>query len=196
MPRPQRTCLPNLTYHVYSRCIEWRDMMKEDRFKELFIDILVRTQNKYDFELNGYQILDNHFHLVIRTVEGGATISRIMQCIKARFAEQFNKETKRIGPFWNERFKDKIAEEQEEPDPYILWLLWYIAFNCVRKGIVSDPRDYKFGSIKCYIYKNFNSRMKITLHRAFLELGDTFEERVRKFLWFEDAYRRRLAVIF
>ena len=68
MPRPERRCEPYLTYHTMSRCLDWKDMMKADKFKEIFIQVIRKTQEKYEFELIFYQIMDNHFHLVIRTI--------------------------------------------------------------------------------------------------------------------------------
>jgi len=77
--------------------------MEKEYVKELFLEVITKTQEKYSFELSAYVIMENHFHMIIRTVENGATISRIMQYIKARFAEKFNRMNARIGPFWNER---------------------------------------------------------------------------------------------
>jgi putative transposase len=195
MPRPKRVRKPNLTYHIYSRCIEWRNMMKEDRFKDIMISILQKTQERYRFELIFYEIMDDHFHLIIKTLKKGPSISRIMQYIKARFAERYNREVGRIGPFWNERFKDIIIDFLENPVNFLLWLLWHLAINPVRNKRINDPRDYKYGSIKCYLDEDYNSPVKITLHDFFNNLANSFKERVSKFQFFEDAYRRRLAVI-
>ena len=195
MPRSHRICLANVTYLVYSRCIEWRNMMAADYFKDMFIETIQRTQEKYDFELNFYQIMDNHFHLIIKTVNNDATISRIMQYIKSRFAESFNRATNRIGPFWNERFKDIIVEKQENPIYFLLWLLWYLACNPVRKKCVKNPRDYRYGCINCYLHKDIYYPLKVTIHEYFLKLGKTFKDCVKEFLYFEEAYARRRAVI-
>ena len=195
MPRRLRICLPDVTYHVYSRCIQWKDLMREDYCKELFLEVLKMTQEKYDFELNFYEIMNNHFHLIIRTVKGGASISRIMQYIKSRFTQRFNKLTGRIGPFWNERFRDIIVEMQDDPFNYLLWLLWYLAFNPIRKNLASDPRDYRYGSINYYLGKNKDQKIRITHHDFFLFLGKSFKERITRFLFYEEAYRKRLAVI-
>lgn len=192
MSRPLRVCLPDITYHVFSRCLEWKNMMAEDFFKDILIDVLAKSQEKYDYELIFYEILDNHFHFIIKTVNGGATISRILQFIKARFAEKFNKIMDRIGPFWNERFKDIIIDFQDNPLNYFLWLLWYIAFNPVRKNIVQDPREYKYGCINNYLSDNYLNPLKIVRHYFFNLLGNTFEDRVRNFLYYEEVYRRRL----
>jgi len=168
--------------------------MKPDFFKDIMLNITARSLEKYNFELISYQIMDNHFHFVIKTVEDGASISRIMQYIKARFAEAYNRKTNRIGAFWSERFKDQIVEYSDNPTLYLLWLLWYLAFNPVRKQFVRDPREYDYGCIKAYLDESYTPKVKITHHPCFLSLGSTFSERVKKFLYFEDAYRKRWSI--
>lgn len=182
MARKQRLRLPNITYHVYSRCIEWRNLMERDSFKDLFLEVLKQTGEKYRFDLNFYEIMDNHFHLIIKTREDEADISRIMQYLKARFAERFNRKTGKIGPFWNERFRDVIVEEKESPLEYFLYLLWYLAFNPVRKGMVKDPREYPYGSLTQYLREEMISGIPVVLHEYYLVLGNTLVERVDRLL--------------
>jgi len=197
MARPLRKCEPNLTYHIYSRCIEKRFMIEDDSLKEMLIKIIIQTQKKYVFNLISYEIMDNHFHFIIQTVDGGATISRIMQYVKARFAERFNKLHQRTGPFWNERFSDIIINNASKPVQYLLWLLWYLAFNPVRAKKISNPRDYRYGCIRYYLDDNFIPPVTISYHEYFLALGSTFKEQVCAFLSYEESYiRRRLAFLF
>ncbi|MQK95602.1 transposase, partial [Escherichia coli] len=85
MARKLRVQLLNLTYHITSRCIEWKGMLQEDYFKACFVEILRKAKEKYQFKLIAYCIMDNHIHLVIHTTDDGAPISLIVQCIKARF---------------------------------------------------------------------------------------------------------------
>ncbi|MGV7927663.1 MAG: transposase [Spirochaetota bacterium] len=195
MPRKPRIQQENLTYHITSRCIEWRSMMDQDYFKQLLLETLAQAQKKYQFELNAYQIMDNHIHLVIRTLPGGASISRLVQYIKSRFAEKYNRLTQRIGPFWNERYHDSIIEHAENPEYYLLWLLWYLAFNPIRSKATDSPRKYKYSSIHSYLDTRDRPPVKVDLHQYFIRLGNGIEERIKRFLVYEDAYRRRLAVI-
>ena len=196
MSNNPRICKPNLTYHLVSRCIEHRNMMKNSNIKKLLIQVISMAQEKYTFQVIHYTIMHNHFHFIFRTVEDGETISRIMQFIKSQLAQRYNRKVGRTGPFWNERFKDFIIEYSDNPRFYLLWLICYQAFNPVRSGDVSDPRKYQFSSFNAYIDQNYISPIKITLHEYFLQLGDTFEERVKNFLWYEECYRKRLAFMF
>lgn len=192
MSKPLRICQPNLTYHVYSRCIECRELLA-DYFKEILLSVLKRTQDKYDFELVHYTFMNNHIHMIIKTVENGASISRIMQYVKSRLAEIYNKANGRTGPFWNERFKDVIVEYQDNPVRYFFWLMWYIGFNPVRKGYVKCPEQYRYGSINYYTNEHFDLPVRITLHAYFLNLGTSFSERVRIFRQWEDAYKNHFS---
>ncbi len=168
--------LGTFTYHTMSRLIELRNLMRDDEIKILLEFCIEIALEKYNFQLINYQIMDNHVHLLIRTVEGGATISRIMQYIKSQFARRLNKILKRTGPVWNERFKDRIVELSDNPRQYFFNLIWYFANNPVKSGKVKTPFASYFGASKAYFDKSFKPKLKITLHHFFLELGEKFED--------------------
>ncbi|HOP63748.1 MAG TPA: transposase [Spirochaetota bacterium] len=194
MPRTLRTIIQGATYHCFTRCRGKRDLLKSRYGKKHFIESVRMCQEKYDFELVAAETVANHIHLVIKTLENEATISLIMQFIKARIAERYNHATGESGPFWNERFGSTIIEDSENPEDYLLWLLWYIGYNPVRKGLSRDPRNNEIGFINCYLDENFISPLQFTLHEYFLRQGGCFKECAKNFLNYEDAYRKRLAL--
>ena len=194
MPRPLRICEPDYTYHIMSRCIEAKNLMKSNKLKNMMIDVLNMAHEKYEykFQIINFSILNNHFHFIIKTEKGGPTISQIMQFIKSQYARRYNKMMNRIGPFWNERFRDKIIELAEDPKYYFNNVCWYIAFNSTRKKYTNDPRDYKYCGINFFLDENYVPPVKLTHHKYFIDLGKTFEERVKNFLVYEERYRKRL----
>lgn len=196
MPRPLRKTARGKSHHIYSRCIEKRKMLSDIFSAELLVEVINLSQKKYDYEMIAYQIMDNHFHFMIRTLPHGQSISRIMQFIKSQFALRFNKITNRTGPFWNERFKDIVIDDADNPRHYLLWLLWYLAFNPIRSWGRGDARKFRYSSINCYLDENYRGPVRITLHSFFMELGRNFSERVKAFLWYEEAYRKRWAILF
>jgi REP element-mobilizing transposase RayT len=192
MPRELRKIINGVTYHCYSRCHDKKDLFHSSHVKKYFVDAIVKCQEKYSFELIAAEPVGNHIHLIIKTVNNRETVSLIMQYIKARIAEKYNRSTGRTGAFWNERFGSTIIEEAGNPEEYLLWLLWYIGYNPVRKGLSRDPRDNYIGFINCYLEKDFKTSIKITLHKFFNNLGNTFEECVKEFLKYEEIYLKRL----
>jgi len=196
MPKPPREILQGATYHCFTRCHGKKNLFHSAYVRKYLIAAILMCQEKYNFELIAAEPVGNHIHLIIKTIENSETISSIMQYIKARIAEKYNRAVGETGAFWNERFGSTIIEKSDNPEQYLLWLLWYIGYNPVRKKLSADPRDNYVGFINCYLVKNFESKVKITLHQYFLNLGNTFEDCVKNFLCYEDAYLKRLAVFF
>jgi len=166
--------------------------MKPDKMKDLMIKVMNMALEKYRFELLSYVIMHNHFHFFIGTLEEGPTISRIMQFIKAQYARRYNNLKGRSGPFWNERFGNTIIEESSDPETQFNYINCYIMNNPVRANYTKDVRNYKYGCVHFYLDENHKPPVKLTFHKYFLKLGADFKERVRKFLDFEDHFRKRI----
>jgi REP element-mobilizing transposase RayT len=193
MPRKARNTAQGATHHCFTRCHGKKNLLMGKYGKKYFVESVKMCQEKYDFELVAAEIVANHMHLLIKTIQGKETISTIMQYIKARIAEKYNTSMNQTGAFWNERFGSTIVEETDDPENYLNWLLWYISFNPVRKGLSKDPRNNQIGFINQYLNKNADLPIKITIHEYFWKLGNNFEECVEKFLLYEEAYRKRLS---
>ncbi|MCP4131445.1 MAG: hypothetical protein GY754_10730, partial [bacterium] len=195
--------------HVWSRCRQCKKLMKDSKFKHLLVRIIKDAQVKFEFELCAFAILDDHVHFIIKIVNEYDTISLIMQNIKMRLARNWNIMNNEIGPFWNQRYGNRVIDESDNPEFDLNWLLLYIAYNPVKKeikenpkvsrkklkkeeGIFLDPRDYEFNSINAYLDEDYESPVEITLHPFFLELGKTPEERMEEFLRFESLYKEKL----
>ena len=68
-------------------------------------------------------------------------LSQFMKLLKERFSIWFNKSHQRIGTLWAERFKSTLVEGQGR---VLETMAVYIDLNCVRAGLASDPKDYRF----------------------------------------------------
>lgn len=196
MPRKLRNIAQGMTHHCFSRCHAKKPCLATSYGKRYFVEAIKKCQNKYNFELVAAEPVGDHIHLIIRTIDEYESISKIMQYIKSRIAEMYNKATGSTGAFWNERYGSTVIEVSDNPEQYLLWLLWYIGYNPVRKGLSRDPRKNYISFIKVYLDENFQAEIKITRHRFFLQLGSSFQECVEKFLKYEIAYMKRIAVYF
>jgi putative transposase len=68
-------------------------------------------------------------------------VSQFMKLLKQRFSVWFNRSHQRYGTLWSERFKSVLVEPQgKAPET----MATYIDLNCVRAGLASDPKDYRF----------------------------------------------------
>ncbi|MCG8572325.1 MAG: transposase [Spirochaetes bacterium] len=192
MGRPLRVILENTTYHIFARFINYEKFLGGKTYKEIMYQIIQYTKKKHNFQLNAYEMLDDHYHFIIKTLKNG-DISRIMHMINNRFAKAVNKILNRRGPVFNERYGSKVIDHAKNPIKYFLSLLWYMAYNSVRKGYVDNPRAYAYSSIKHYLQENYEGKVKITLHEIFLSLSDNFSERLEVLLAMEKEYKEVLS---
>lgn len=194
MGYPKRIRKPFLTYSVHSACINREGYLFDTQAKDLFLDVIRMAQRRYEFKLHTYQIMDDHFHLMIRTINGKDSISSIMQFIKSVFARKLNCKLGRSGPLWNRRFQDTIIENVQDAVIFTIWLLWTIAYNPVRKGIHSSAGIFnKYSSIGHYTGRRADLRIDISPPEAFLLLGDSEQERIDQFLLFRHIFMSRIS---
>jgi len=192
MARKLRNIAQGNTHYCFSHCHGKRDLLKSRWCSRYMVQAIQKCQEKYNFELIAAEPVGNQINIIIRTLEDQETVSRIMQYIKARIAEMYNRSTEQSGAFWNERFYSIVIEEQDNPEQYLLELLWKIGYKPVLKGLSRDPRKNYIGFINSYLIKDYKALVDITLHYYFTSLGYNFEECVEKFLLFEQACIRQL----
>ena len=68
-------------------------------------------------------------------------VSEYMKAVKQRFSVWFNRNHRRYGTLWADRFKSVLVEGRGSA---LQTMAAYIDLNPVRAGIVEDPKDYRF----------------------------------------------------
>jgi putative transposase len=68
-------------------------------------------------------------------------LSAYMKLLKQRFTIWYNAHHQRFGTLWAERFKSILVEYDRKT---LQTIAAYIDLNAVRKGLVEDPKDYRF----------------------------------------------------
>jgi REP element-mobilizing transposase RayT len=68
-------------------------------------------------------------------------VSQFMKLLKQRFSIWYNRSHQRFGTLWAERFKSVLVEAWKR---VLQTMAAYIELNCVRAGLVRDPKDYRF----------------------------------------------------
>jgi REP element-mobilizing transposase RayT len=74
MPRPLRPIDDGLVYHVINRGNNHQDVFRKEEDFQAFLRALLALKARKPFELYGYCLMRNHFHLLLRPIE--STISR------------------------------------------------------------------------------------------------------------------------
>ena len=153
----------NALYFVTSTTLEWVSVFTNEKYYNILIKTIKFYQTKNKLEIFAYVILPNHFHLIIRSNELIDSMKLIKmysarEIIKQLLEEkknhilkifQSNKKsykTRSNYQVWQEGYKpkeilsDKILRQKFD----------YIHYNPVKKGLVSEPADWKYSSAGFY----------------------------------------------
>lgn len=145
MPRALRPLGDGLVYHAMNRGNNRAAIFFAARDYLTFLKSLAQTQKRYPFQLFGYCLMTNHFHLLLRP-EPGQSISRIMQSLSVAHTWHYHKAQGTVGHIWQGRFKSPVIEE----DNHALVVLRYVEGNPLRAGMVSDLASYPWSSYRVH----------------------------------------------
>ena len=144
MPRPLRPIDSGLIYHVINRGNNRQEVFRKPADFEAFLTALGDLKERKPFELYGYCLLNNHFHLLIRPLE--TTISRLMQSLLVSHTQRYHKHYRSGGHVWQGRFKSPVIQNDE----HLLTVLRYIEANPLRAKIVNRAEDYLHSSYRVH----------------------------------------------
>ncbi|MDA2920938.1 transposase [Desulfobacterota bacterium AH_259_B03_O07] len=144
MARPLRLSFDNACYHITSRGNRKENIFYTDNDRLVFLERLNETLTKYSFVCYAYCLMDNHYHLFVKTPN--AIISEGMHYLNTSYTNWFKAEHSIVGVIFQGRYKSILVDE----DSYGLVLSAYIHLNPLRSGIVEDLSDYKWSSYLDY----------------------------------------------
>lgn len=125
-------------YHIVNRGVERRTIYMDDDDRIQFLEILQESAEVYNFEVYAYVLMDNHYHLLIKTA--ALNLSMIMRQINSRYSMYFNRKNKRVGPLWQGRFKSWYVYDEQ----YLKSLVKYIEFNPIKANMVKKVGEFNW----------------------------------------------------
>jgi len=136
MSRPLRIIRPDSIYHIFQRGNNHAFIYESENDKAMFLKTLVETLEKHDPTLLYYVIMDNHFHLVVKTGQG--SLSEFMLEVQRKYTFRYNLRYQRSGTLYDGRFRSiAVANEWQ-----FRQLIHYLAYNPVEARLVRTPEDY------------------------------------------------------
>lgn len=142
MARSLRIEKENGIYHIINRGNYCQDLFINAGAHQSFQDCLFETCVKCEWILEGFCVMTNHFHLVVRTPKGNLIYG--MKWLQSTYANRYHKFRKVHGKLFQGRYKSLIVEKEN----YLGALLHYTHLNPVRAGMtdVTGLRDYRWSS--------------------------------------------------
>ncbi|WP_391120217.1 transposase [Psychrobacillus sp. L3] len=175
MGRMRRIWQPEIYYHVTMRGNNRQNIFLNDGDFALFFRALYKTNLKYPFTIIAYCVMNNHYHLLIRSPE--VPLSNIMAIVNKRYSEYFKRKYNYYGQLYETRYFASMVS-----DPIsLLNVSSYIHQNPLNtKGFITDKMEnYTYSSYKYYVseiespYPYLNTKLLPSFIETYPEIKDS-----------------------
>jgi REP element-mobilizing transposase RayT len=109
MTRQWRIEFEGAYYHILSRGNERRNIFTDNDDRTSFLEILGRMSERFEVEVCAYVLMDNHYHLLLKTNK--PNISKSMQWFGTTYTRRYN-------------IKHRISDSNKLNRDLLIYLLW------------------------------------------------------------------------
>ncbi len=142
MSRPLRLEHAGALWLVTSRGNERRDVFRDERDREAYLEVLARVVDLYRWRLHAYVLLGNEVQLLVETPE--PTLSRGMRQLNGVYTQAFNRRHGRAGHLFLGRYKAILVEK----GPHLLELGRWVVLSPVRAGLARSAAEWRWSSYR------------------------------------------------
>lgn len=145
MGRGRRLWHPHYFDHVVVRGNNRQVIFREAEDFAMFIRVLHYVHGQYPFQLLAYCLMNNHFHLLIRTE---TPLSKTMMMINRRYSDYYKKKYQYSGHLYENRYYSDMIRTPAG----LLEVSRYIHQNPIRTNtpMVSALEQYPYASFHYY----------------------------------------------
>jgi REP element-mobilizing transposase RayT len=152
---------------------------------------LFEAKKRYGLAVLNFMITSSHIHLLVADDDSKDVISRSMQLVASRTAQEYNWRKNRKGAYWEDRYHATAIERDE----HLFRCIVYLDLNMVRAGVVTHPSDWGFSGYneiqnprKRYALINYQRLMQLLNIQTVEELKKSHSG------WIEEALRNNSSV--
>lgn len=144
MPRPPRADEAGGLYHALNRGNLRATIFHKEGDFLAFEQILHEGLEIHKIQLFSYQLMPNHYHLVLRPLVNGE-MSRFMGWVGGTHTMRYHAHyhTSGMGHVYQQRYKSFPVQDDE----HFFVVCRYVERNALRAGLVSRAEDWRWGSL-------------------------------------------------
>lgn len=157
MPKFIRKNLKGIEFvHVTTHGIDNKYIYQTTKEKREIRKLILENQKKFNVKVIAYCIMNNHLHLLLN-FKNPENLSGYMHKVNTSYAIYYNKNHKRTGYVYKDRFYSQIIKNKG----HLINAIIYIHNNPVKAKICSNARNYEFSSYNDILNKKNNDVIKI-----------------------------------
>lgn len=135
MSRKARIHSPGALAHITAHSIDDRLLFVDNLDRLQFLSRFEKLLKKTGYKCNSWSLMDNHYHLVVRTNE--KPMSDLMRPLNGGYAQWYNKKYKRPGYLFRDRFASSLCQDSD----YAKELIRYVHLNPLRANQVGSLEE-------------------------------------------------------
>jgi len=150
MPRTKRADEPGGIYHALNRGNARGTIFHKDGDFEAFEQILAEGLERYAVELLAYQLMPNHWHMVLRPTRKDE-MSQLLRWVTGTHTMRYHahNHTSGEGHVYQGRFKSFPVQD----DDHFHVVCRYVERNALRAGLVARAEQWRWGSLWRWLQK-------------------------------------------
>ena len=139
--KPGRLISPPGTYFITSSRWQRRRLFVVENYVRLFLQTMYRYRREGRFQLHAFVVMPEHIHLLL-TPANDVTLEHSVQLVKGGYSHALGSILGRKREIWQRGFTDHRIRD----DPDYVNHRNYIHQNPVERGLVNQPREYRYCS--------------------------------------------------
>jgi putative transposase len=150
--RPPHRYNNDCWYMITSSTVQKNKILQSNTHKQYFSNLLKELSRDFEMTLMAWVILDDHYHILIKVVEG-TKLPKFVQQLHGRSSHHFNELDRLRGrQVWQNYWDTCIRAEID------FWKRFnYIHQNPVKHGYVKTMKDWEFSSYRYYLQEKGKS---------------------------------------
>lgn len=166
MARLPRLAAAGEIHHIVQQASPGLPVFLDDEDRRAFVAALALEAQAARVAIHAYALLDDQVRL-LATPQTETGLSRCMQAVGRRHAQQLRSRHGRTGALWAGRFRASVIEA----GPYLLPSMVLIDLSPVRAGLAARPADFAWSSHAHYIGLRIDP--VLTAPQEYWQLGNT-----------------------
>jgi len=140
----QKMTLPHIVSHITQRAAGKDLLFIEDSDYLYMLSNIKEIAKSRSLDIYAFCLMPNHIHILLSPQRD--ELHEVMRDLFSRYAMMFNRKYERKGHLFAGPYRQAVCLD----DSYLLAASLYIHMNPARAGLVSNPRNYRWSSVKLF----------------------------------------------